>query len=173
MCTRQGRLLAIPNTLQHRAEPFHLVDPARPGHQKILAMYLVDPHIPVLSTANVPPQRKDWWADEIRKVSPFRSLPQEIFLQIMDMVDWFPLSGEEACAVRDELVRERNLIADGLDEMMNEVCPSPFPFMPLNLVLNPGRCRTNFASEDISIGEPCPGTFDLQTLVFGLDPISA
>ncbi|KAF4303366.1 putative duf1665 domain containing protein [Botryosphaeria dothidea] len=57
--THQGRLLAFPNIMQHQVQPFRLADPTKPGHRKILTMFLVDPHIPILSTANVPPQRKD------------------------------------------------------------------------------------------------------------------
>jgi hypothetical protein len=53
--TKERRLLAFPNVMQHRVRPFGLVDPTRPGHRKILAMFLVDPHIRILSTANVPP----------------------------------------------------------------------------------------------------------------------
>ncbi|RYP52187.1 hypothetical protein DL768_002629 [Monosporascus sp. mg162] len=68
--TRAGRLLAFPNVLQHRVSPFRLADPSRPGHRKILAMFLVDPHVRVTSTANVPPQRRDWWAEELRRSVP-------------------------------------------------------------------------------------------------------
>ena len=59
--TREGRLIAFPNVLQHRVWPFTLRDNSRPGHRKILALFLVDPYIPVISTANVPPQQLDWW----------------------------------------------------------------------------------------------------------------
>lgn len=53
--TRQGRAVFFPNLYQHRVEPFRLADRSRPGHRKILALFLVDPTIPVISTANVPP----------------------------------------------------------------------------------------------------------------------
>ncbi|KAB8233948.1 uncharacterized protein BDW43DRAFT_310624 [Aspergillus alliaceus] len=96
--TRPGRLLVFFNVLQHRVrvQSFKLADPTKPGLRKILAMYLADPHIPILSTANVPPQRKDWWADEVRRVPPFQGLPLEIFEMIMQHVTSFPLSWEEA-----------------------------------------------------------------------------
>ncbi|KFY53172.1 hypothetical protein V496_07845 [Pseudogymnoascus sp. VKM F-4515 (FW-2607)] len=58
---RQGRLLTFPNIFQHRVQPFSLRDPSKPGHRKILALFLVDPAITVISTGNVPPQRADWW----------------------------------------------------------------------------------------------------------------
>ncbi|KAF4506521.1 hypothetical protein G6O67_006598 [Ophiocordyceps sinensis] len=58
--TREGRALFFPNLFQHRVEPFSLVDRSRPGHRKILALFLVDPAIPIISTANVPPQQPHW-----------------------------------------------------------------------------------------------------------------
>ncbi|PWY89170.1 hypothetical protein BO70DRAFT_359478 [Aspergillus heteromorphus CBS 117.55] len=63
--TKSGRLLAFSNTFQHRVQPLCITDATKPGHQKVLAMSLVGPYIHILSTANVPPQRKDWWADEV------------------------------------------------------------------------------------------------------------
>ncbi|KAL1965794.1 hypothetical protein VTN77DRAFT_5115 [Rasamsonia byssochlamydoides] len=94
--TRPGRLLAFPNVLQHQVQPFRLADPTKPGHRKIFAMFLVDPYVRVLSTANVPPQRRDWWAVEVRKIPPFDTLPKELFDMIIGFVDGFPLSWEEA-----------------------------------------------------------------------------
>ncbi|PHH90996.1 hypothetical protein CDD83_2017 [Cordyceps sp. RAO-2017] len=58
--TRQGRAVFFPNLFQHQVQPFALADPSRPGHRKILALFLVDPAIPVISTANVPPQQPHW-----------------------------------------------------------------------------------------------------------------
>jgi hypothetical protein len=62
---REGRLIAFPNVLQHCVEPFTLLDPTKHGHRNIIALFLVDPNLRIISTANVPPQRKDWWADEL------------------------------------------------------------------------------------------------------------
>jgi hypothetical protein len=61
VATREGRLLAFPNTLHHRVEPFELDDKSKPGHRRFLVLWLIDPHFRVLSTANVPPQQKEWW----------------------------------------------------------------------------------------------------------------
>lgn len=63
MTTPQGRLLTFPNTLQHKVEPFELVDKSRPGHRRFLALWLVDPQYRVCSTRNVPPQQEHWWRD--------------------------------------------------------------------------------------------------------------
>ncbi|KIW04027.1 uncharacterized protein PV09_04850 [Verruconis gallopava] len=116
--TREGRMLAFPNVLQHCVSSFKLKDETKPGHRKLLAMFLVDPHIPVLSTANVPPQQKDWWAQEVKKVAPFSSLPQEIFDNIIDMVEGFPLGYDEQCEIRDKLMGERGMMVDQLNDAL-------------------------------------------------------
>ncbi|KAF2269107.1 hypothetical protein CC78DRAFT_557965 [Lojkania enalia] len=118
--TRQDRLLAFPNVLQHQVQPFKLADPTRSGHRKILAMFLIDPHIPILSTANVPPQRKDWWAQEVRQVPKFAELPQELFEMIVDAVEDFPISWDEAERIRLELMDERGLSNQDLEEKMEQ-----------------------------------------------------
>uniref|UniRef100_A0A8H7KEU2 Uncharacterized protein n=1 Tax=Bionectria ochroleuca TaxID=29856 RepID=A0A8H7KEU2_BIOOC len=61
--TRPGRSLFFPNVYQHRVSSFQLADTSREGHRKILALFLVDPAIPVLSTSSVPPQQKHWWTE--------------------------------------------------------------------------------------------------------------
>ncbi|KAI0875172.1 hypothetical protein GGS24DRAFT_500123 [Hypoxylon argillaceum] len=118
--TREGRLIAFPNVLAHQVQPFELADKSRPGHRKILAMFLVEPHIRVLSTSVVPPQRKDWWAREIRKVSPLSRLPIEIFELIIESVDGFPMSWEQALATRKALMSERSWIVEGYDDQMKK-----------------------------------------------------
>ncbi|KAH3913763.1 hypothetical protein HBI56_079360 [Parastagonospora nodorum] len=63
--TRQGRLLAFPNTFQHQVSSFKLIDPAKPGHRRFIALWLVDPHMRIISTANVPPQQMSWYAENL------------------------------------------------------------------------------------------------------------
>ncbi|KAJ2988381.1 hypothetical protein NUW58_g4004 [Xylaria curta] len=63
--TPQGRFLAFPNVFQHRVSPFQLVDPTKPGHRRFIALWLVDPHIRIISTANVPPQQQHWWVESV------------------------------------------------------------------------------------------------------------
>jgi hypothetical protein len=105
--TREGRLLVFPNCLQHQVQPFELQDKTRPGHRKILAMFLVNPHRPILSSAHVPPQRRDWWADEVRKQGALSALPNEIIDMTISMVDDFPISWERAVEIREQLMEER------------------------------------------------------------------
>ncbi|KAJ3574166.1 hypothetical protein NPX13_g4456 [Xylaria arbuscula] len=118
--TKEGRFIAFPNVLAHQVQPFELEDKSRPGHRKILAMFLVDPHTRVLSTSVVPPQRKDWWAREVRKVSPLKELPREIFDLIIGYVHGFPMSWEDALDTRELLMRERTWVKEGFDLQMEE-----------------------------------------------------
>ncbi|KAF2122175.1 hypothetical protein BDV96DRAFT_563037 [Lophiotrema nucula] len=61
--TQEGRLIAFPNTLQHKVDPFSLVDKTKSGHRRYLVLWLVDPHCRIASTANVPPQQSEWFED--------------------------------------------------------------------------------------------------------------
>ncbi|KAL7622746.1 hypothetical protein AAE478_006424 [Parahypoxylon ruwenzoriense] len=119
--TRSGRLLAFPNIFQHEVHPFRLQDRTKPGHRKLLAMFLVDPHTRVLSTGVVPPQRRDWWAPEVRKVRPFCSLPREVFDIIIEQVDGFPMSWDDALEARNMLMRERSWVNRAREGGVTEV----------------------------------------------------
>ena len=105
--TCQGRLIAFANTLQHQVQPFSLIDRSRPGHRKILALFLVDPHQRIISTANVPCQQKEWWVEAVRSIGPLGStLPPELTSKIMHDVD-LPITMEKAKEQRLELMQER------------------------------------------------------------------
>ncbi|KAI8807809.1 hypothetical protein BJ742DRAFT_810864 [Cladochytrium replicatum] len=52
----EGLCLAFSNLYQHKEKRFERVDKTKPGHQKILAFFLVNPNKRVLSTADIPPQ---------------------------------------------------------------------------------------------------------------------
>lgn len=119
--TRPGRLLAFPNVFQHQVQPFRLEDPTKPGHRKILAMFLVDPNLRILSTGVVPPQRRDWWAPEVRKISPFSKIPVEVFDMIIDSVEDFPMSWERAEEVREVLMDERSWTNENWEAKIGEV----------------------------------------------------
>lgn len=129
LTNKQGRLLTFPNTLQHLVEPFQLADPSRPGHRKILALFLVDPNIQILSTAHIPCQQREWWAESVRQRTTLGrpnnnylgKLPTEIWDSIVDMVEEFPLSLEEARALRQKLMNERTMFT-----RMHEQTIAPF-----------------------------------------------
>ncbi|KAH7110511.1 hypothetical protein B0J13DRAFT_489695 [Dactylonectria estremocensis] len=116
--TREGRAIIFPNLYQHRVRPFGLADRSRPGHRKILALFLVDPAIPIISTANVPPQQRHWWLGEQHIMSS--SLPRELNEMILDSAD-FPIDETEAKSLRDELMAERTVLQGDLDGKLREV----------------------------------------------------
>ena len=111
--TREGRLLTFPNIFQHEAQPFSLVDPKKPGHHKILTLYLVDPSFPILSTANVPCQQRDWWKDHILHLGTgLDRLPVELQDAVFEGVtDAFPLGLDEAKDLRLKLMDDRKALS--------------------------------------------------------------
>jgi len=113
---KEGRLLTWPNILQHRVAPFKLADPTKPGHRKILALFLVDPHIRIISTANVPPQQRHWWAEEVSKTGALASLSAELREHVISEVDDFPIGMAEAKEFRLQLMEERSNYVDAQDE---------------------------------------------------------
>ncbi|OJD29659.1 uncharacterized protein BKCO1_750003 [Diplodia corticola] len=126
VATPPARLLAFPNTLQHRVDAFQLADPTRPGWRKILAMFLVDPRQRVLSSANVPPQRRDWWVREVREsVARLRDLPEAVWREVVGYLgegeEWNAGWGwEEAVKVREEVMAERGRLGKELEGVVKE-----------------------------------------------------
>ena len=105
---REGRVVTYSNIFQTRLLPFELKDPGQLGHVKLLTMHLIDPNRRMMSTAMVPCQRKDWWADEIRRqnASIYR-LPAEVWKNIVDMVEGYPIGMDEAESISREFKKER------------------------------------------------------------------
>jgi hypothetical protein len=64
-----------------------------------LALFLVDPHIRIISSAHVPCQQKEWWAQEVKSVGVFSTLPNEMLKEVVDHVEDFPI-GLEAKGLR-------------------------------------------------------------------------
>ena len=114
--TKQGRLIAFPNVFQHRVLPFSLQDRGKPGHRKILALFLVDPHTPILSTANIPPQQKAWWSEKLLEDNSLSKLPAELTDQVIGEVSGVPISLEEAKEIRLKLMEERKAFVDDVDK---------------------------------------------------------
>ncbi|PNY19946.1 Uncharacterized protein TCAP_07436 [Tolypocladium capitatum] len=108
--TQPGRAIFFPNLFQHRVQPFSLADASRPGHRKILALFLVDPAVPIISTANVPPQQRHWWAGE-EHIRAGGRLPPEVAEMVLGNVDYV-VGWDEARAIREELMAERTLLQD-------------------------------------------------------------
>jgi hypothetical protein len=117
--TRKGRSLVFPNVLQHRVSPFKLEDPSKPGHRKLLALFLVDPNIKIPSTANVPPQQAEWFIRGGQMESVFGHFPNEIVDQIVDEMD-FPFTAEKAKAMRLDLIKERGMFQEQVNDSLLE-----------------------------------------------------
>ncbi|KAL1955478.1 hypothetical protein VTO42DRAFT_8504 [Malbranchea cinnamomea] len=107
---KEGRLLTFPNVFMHKVLPFELADKTRPGHRKILALFLVDPNLKILSTAHVPPQRRDWWERETKwSEQVLRRLPAELQLMVENNRDGAPFTEEVAKEIRVKLMDERKV----------------------------------------------------------------
>ncbi|KAL8991758.1 MAG: hypothetical protein Q9169_007678, partial [Polycauliona sp. 2 TL-2023] len=104
--TRQSRLLCFPNVMQHRVSPFRLADPSKPGVRKILALFLVDPHLRIISTANVPPQQHYWWSELVHEARVHEKMPPELVDKVLND-SGFPVSLDKAKEQREELMAER------------------------------------------------------------------
>lgn len=116
--TRQDRAIFFPNVFMHQVQPFRLEDPTRPGHRKILALFLVDPAIPIISTANAPPQQKDWWPGDAVIRNSGR-LPGELAKMVVDNID-FLIDEAEAKRIRKDLMEERSVLQrDGVSSIKN------------------------------------------------------
>jgi len=86
----------------HRVGPFKLANRTKPGHRKIVALFLVDPNTKMISTAHVPCQQQEWWWGN----QQILGLPIKLQDHILKNVD-FPFSLEEAKTLRLELMMER------------------------------------------------------------------
>jgi hypothetical protein len=118
IATTNGRLLVFPNTMQHKVEPFELIDSSKPGHRRFLVLWLVDPHYRILSTANVPPQQAEW--NGVMTEGWNRTLPQEL----SDMVEEHALKGQmsldDAKTARLALMEERTVFGDTVEKNFEE-----------------------------------------------------
>ncbi|KAJ4310830.1 hypothetical protein N0V84_010766 [Fusarium piperis] len=112
--TRQDRMLFFPNVYQHHVSPFELADKTRPGHRKILALFLVDPVMPIISTANVPPQQKHWWSEKTMPGDRLGKLPPEVTDMVVNHMG-FPITLADAKEIREELMAERSVFQEDVD----------------------------------------------------------
>ncbi|KAI8667366.1 hypothetical protein LRP88_00882 [Fusarium phalaenopsidis] len=112
--TRQDRMLFFPNLYQHHVSPFELADKTRPGHRKILALFLIDPVMPIISTANVPPQQQHWWSEKTIPGDRLGKLPPEVTEMVINNMG-FPITLTDAKKIREELMAERSVIQEGTE----------------------------------------------------------
>lgn len=120
---QNGRGVVFPNTLEHKVEPFELVDPTKPGTRKILAFFLVDPTKTIPSSAVIRAQQQDWIERAQAPVLKKMKLPE----CVESKVGRFAGAGmtlAEALAYRLELMTERSPIVDdgGDPELYFSLC---------------------------------------------------
>lgn len=118
---KENRLLTFPNILQNQVQPFKLVDSSKLGYRKILALFLVDPNIRIIGTANVPPQQRDWWRERVdrdfsKTEVALGSLSNELKDRVYESVHDFPIGLDEAKEIRLRLMEERENYAIAHDE---------------------------------------------------------
>ena len=110
MVTKQDRCIAFPNIYQHKVSPFKLQDPTKPGHRKIIALFLCDPEMEVIpTTSNIPPQQREWYENALYTVpdqSLVATLPPEVRQMIADAGD-AGMTLDEAKEHRLKLMKER------------------------------------------------------------------
>ncbi|KAL8671587.1 MAG: hypothetical protein Q9168_003911 [Polycauliona sp. 1 TL-2023] len=117
--TRQSRLLCFPNVMQHRVSPFQLEDPSKPGYRKLLALFLVDPNIKIISTENIPPQQHAWLNENVETAGVFEKLPPELAGMVLDGAG-FPITFEATKKQRLDLMAERKDFATDSEEMLRK-----------------------------------------------------
>ncbi|PVV03357.1 hypothetical protein BB560_002162 [Smittium megazygosporum] len=118
--TLGGRCLVFPNIYQHKVQPFELADKSRPGHRKILCFFLIDPTRRILSTANIPPQQREWVEPEGSKSTGAKSVLQnQTSLDPLSRSD-FPIDFETAKAHRKQLMDERKFFVNTVNEKVFE-----------------------------------------------------
>lgn len=120
---------------QHKEFSIKLKDPSKPGSRHLISLQLVDPSMRIISTANVPPQQRDWWLGAVMRQSlqpdaaTLPKLPPDLVaileqknmsgeglpVEIWDMVRAYlhsdesslPMTEEEARKHRAEVLQER------------------------------------------------------------------
>lgn len=103
----ENRSITYPNTFQTRLLPFESTNKSQPGHVKLLMLHLVNPNRRMMSTAMVPPQRPDWWAQEVGAGNPRVSqLPTDVWERIVEMVKDYPIGMEEGNQLRQDFTTE-------------------------------------------------------------------
>jgi hypothetical protein len=108
---RKGRVLAWPNTHQHKVEPVSLVDPTRPGKRTILCFFLVDPTLRVRSTATVPPQQLAWVEEAVHPELATKNLDDALQEMVFSfLASSSLLTYKAACERRERLMDERRQV---------------------------------------------------------------
>ncbi|KAF7291522.1 hypothetical protein MKEN_01486800 [Mycena kentingensis (nom. inval.)] len=119
--TKSGRALAWPNVFQHCVSEFKLADATKPGHRKILAVFLVDPTAdPICSATHIPPQQAEWAAEALEDAfeakgtngSPLPHMPRELRDLVKSEFPQSVMTLKEAEEYRLKLMKERTAFVE-------------------------------------------------------------
>lgn len=110
---RTNTAVAFPNIYQHRFSGTHLKDHTKDGSMTIVSLYLVDPDLDgcpgpehmTPTTAEIPPQQKEWMRCAVEKYIDIR-LPYEIVDLIVNLVDGM-MTENQAQMYAQEMREER------------------------------------------------------------------
>jgi hypothetical protein len=117
----EDRCVVFPNALQHRVEPFELVDSTQPGVRKILVFFIVDPTKSIPSTAMIPPQQAEWVRENLDPVLAHLQTSWAVPEGILDttVANFLHVGGmtlDEAKQHRLGLMAERKPMSDADDD---------------------------------------------------------
>ncbi|KAL8635549.1 MAG: hypothetical protein Q9228_006969 [Teloschistes exilis] len=92
---RENRVVVWPNVFPTKVDPFELEEKSKEGRLSMLTLHLIDHNRRIMSTAMVPCQRRDWWAEAVR--------------HIIDSMgeDAYPMSMLEGKRIRRQFLKER------------------------------------------------------------------
>ncbi|KAJ8523116.1 hypothetical protein ONZ45_g453 [Pleurotus djamor] len=113
--------VVFPNIYQHRLAPLQLTDPTKPGRLTCVLYWLIDPdlsgnsnpntdmgrHQTIVSTANVPPQQKEWISDALNGAID-QNIPCEVVERIVDATEGL-MNQEAAEKMRKAMRTEREM----------------------------------------------------------------
>ncbi|KAF4805821.1 hypothetical protein CGCSCA5_v015005 [Colletotrichum siamense] len=94
-----------------RVKKLFAAESIKASYRKILALFLVDLRVPIIGTANMPPQQRGWWKEGAAQGDRLGTLPPEITDVVFDNMG-FPIGIEEAKRTRADLMEERTTIAE-------------------------------------------------------------
>ncbi|KAF6761723.1 hypothetical protein DFP72DRAFT_1151581 [Ephemerocybe angulata] len=124
VANKEGKLITFLNILQHEVQGFALNDRTKPGHHKMLQLFLVDPNVGIISTADIPPQRLDRWhqgfLEEHAKglgqdASLLHTMPAELQDEVFSIDDLAVESDlEKTKDLRQRVEQERDIFARAL-----------------------------------------------------------
>ncbi|KAK6335894.1 hypothetical protein TWF730_003268 [Orbilia blumenaviensis] len=109
--TKENRAIVYPNFYEHRIPSFSLLDRTKPGYSKMLIFHYCDPwelhDLP--TTSQILPQQATAFETTLRRSTKLGSLPEEVFLQIIDYLPYNTLTFEQAADLRKDMNERKEI----------------------------------------------------------------